>query len=171
MCGATDLGEVVLYIDFEDDKITFVERLLALGVSEDAIRDKAAYIRPTEPLEEQKTRRDIGLVGKYFGDPSLVILDGVTECMMLHGWDPNVGTDVARFLEFYPRGGWRPWGGPDLHRPRHQGGDGRGRYAIGSVHKLNGIDGASYTFEGKRPFGRGWTACRPSTSTRIGRAS
>jgi hypothetical protein len=149
------LGEVVLYIDFEDDKITFVERLLALGVSEDVIRDKAAYIRPTEPLEDQKTRRDIGLVGKSYGNPTLMVLDGVTECMMLHGWDPNVGTDVARFLEFYPRRMASTGAALIFIDHVSKSESSHKRSAIGSVHKLNGIDGASYTFEGIRPFGRG----------------
>ena len=149
------LGEVVLYIDFEDDRVTFVERLLALGVSHDAIREKAAYIRPSAPLGDEDTRKDLRLVGTAYGTPVLVILDGVTECMMLHGWDPNVGTDVAKFLDRYPK--WMSSTGAALVFIDHvtKGGDGRGRYAIGSVHKLNGIDGASYTFEGKRPFGRG----------------
>lgn len=116
---------------------------------------EAAYIRPSAPLGDEDTRKDLRLVGTAYGTPVLVILDGVTECMMLHGWDPNIGTDVARFLGRYPK--WMSSTGAALVFIDHvtKGGDGRGRYAIGSVHKLNGIDGASYTFESKRPFGRG----------------
>lgn len=84
-----------------------------------------------------------------------MVLGGVTECMMLHGWDPNGGTDAAEFLEYYPRR-MASTGAALIfidHVLKSRGS--HERYAIGSVHKLNGIDGASYTFEGKRPFGRG----------------
>lgn len=136
-----NLGEGVLYIDFEDDKITFVERLLALGVAKDAIREKAAYIRPSAPLGDEHTKRDLYQVREAYGTPVLVILDGVTECMMLHDRYPKWMSSTGAALVFIDH--------------VTKGGEGRGRYAIGSVHKLNGIDGASYTFEGKRPFGRG----------------
>jgi hypothetical protein len=35
--------------------------------------------------------------------------------------------------------------------------DNRGRYAIGAVHKLNGLDGAQYLLENRAPFGIGVT--------------
>lgn len=35
--------------------------------------------------------------------------------------------------------------------------DGRGRYAIGAVHKLNGLNGAAYLLENRVPFGVGLT--------------
>jgi hypothetical protein len=149
------LGEVVLYVDFEDTKFTFVERLLDLGVPKDVIRDKAAYIRPSEPLKGDREKSDLRTVRDRYATPVLVILDGVTECMTLHGWDPNVGTDVVKFLDVYPR--YMSSTGAAIVFIDHvaKASDSRGRYAIGSVHKLNGIDGASYTFEGKQPFGRG----------------
>ena len=33
--------------------------------------------------------------------------------------------------------------------------EGRGRYSIGAVHKLNGLDGAAYTLDNRHPFGFG----------------
>jgi hypothetical protein len=151
-------GEVILYVDFEDIKFTFVERLVDLGVPKDVIRNRAAYIRPDQPLGDEATKADLRSIKEAYGTPTLVILDGVTECMTLKGWDPNVGTDVAKFLETYPR--YMSSTGAAIVFIDHvtKSSEGRGRYAIGSVHKLNGIDGASYTFEGKTPFGRGMTA-------------
>ena len=35
--------------------------------------------------------------------------------------------------------------------------DGRGRYALGGVHKLNIVNGAGYTLENRQPFGIGIT--------------
>ena len=35
--------------------------------------------------------------------------------------------------------------------------DGRGRYALGGVHKLNIVNGAGYTLENRQPFGIGVT--------------
>jgi hypothetical protein len=36
-------------------------------------------------------------------------------------------------------------------------GDGRGRYALGAVHKLNGLNGGAYLLDSRRPFGIGLT--------------
>jgi hypothetical protein len=35
--------------------------------------------------------------------------------------------------------------------------EGRGRYALGAVHKLNGLDGGAYILESRHPFGVGIT--------------
>ena len=35
--------------------------------------------------------------------------------------------------------------------------EGRGRYAIGAVHKLNALDGGAYILENRHPFGVGRT--------------
>ncbi len=43
-------GNGVLYLDFEDDESAFVSRLLALGATREAIRERCAYVRPIEPV-------------------------------------------------------------------------------------------------------------------------
>jgi hypothetical protein len=53
MAGADELnlGNHVIYIDFEDDEGTVANRLLALQVDRAALAGRFHYIRPEHPLE------------------------------------------------------------------------------------------------------------------------
>lgn len=158
MAVASELaaGNAVVFIDFEDDAPGVVGRLLALGADRQHIRDRFAYIRPEDPLTMGFNRQEIG---QALGDlrPTFVPVDGVTEGMAMHGMELKDNTDVAKF-------------GRLLLRPIAEFGaavatldhvvkdkEGRGRYAIGGVHKLNGINGAMYILENRTPFGVGLT--------------
>jgi hypothetical protein len=149
-------GNGVVFIDFEDDAPGVVGRLLALGASVKDISDRFAYIRPEEPLTVGINRLEIG---QALNDlrPTFVPIDGVTEGMAMHGLELKDNTDVAKF-------------GRMLLRPIAEMGaavttldhvvkdkEGRGRYAIGGVHKLNGLNGAMYVLENRSPFGVGVT--------------
>jgi hypothetical protein len=149
-------GNGTVYLDFEDDVGGVVGRLLALGVKADVIGRYFAYIRPEEPMALGRGSDDLT---QALGDlrPTLVTVDGVTEGMTLHDLDPLNNKDAARF-------------GRMLVRPITETGaaavsldhvtkdkEGRGRYAIGAVHKLNGLNGAMYTLENREPFGVGIT--------------
>ncbi|MER5312907.1 AAA family ATPase [Streptomyces sp. NPDC002773] len=158
MAVASELaaGNAVVFLDFEDDAPGVVGRLLALGASVQDIRDRFAYIRPEEPLTIGINRLEIG---QALNDlrPTFVPVDGVTEGMAMHGMELKDNTDIAKF-------------GRMLLRPIAEMGaavatldhvtkdrEGRGRYAIGGVHKLNGINGAMYILENRAPFGIGMT--------------
>ncbi|MCX5114372.1 AAA family ATPase [Streptomyces sp. NBC_00378] len=149
-------GNSVVFIDFEDDAPGVVGRLLALGANAQDISDRFAYIRPEEPLTIGLNRLEIG---QALNDlrPTFVPIDGVTEGMAMHGLELKDNTDVAKF-------------GRMLLRPIAEMGaavatldhvvkdkEGRGRYAIGGVHKLNGLNGAMYVLENRTPFGVGVT--------------
>lgn len=149
-------GNAVAYLDFEDDEGGIVGRLLAMGTPADHIRDRFIYIRPEGSIKALGARDDLL---QALGDarPTLVTLDGVTEGMVMHGLDPLSNADVAEF-------------GRILLRPIADTGaavvtldhvtkdrDGRGRYALGAVHKLNGLNGAAYALENREPFGVGVT--------------
>jgi hypothetical protein len=147
----------VVYLDFEDDENGIVGRLLALWVDPDMIREYFHYLRPTVPLGAGIHRDDLDdLLREYL--PTLVTLDGVTEAMELHGLDPNVNTEVARFTRMLPRH-IADLSGAAVVCLDHvtKSTDTRGRYAIGAVHKLNGLDGAAYTLDNRSPFGIGRT--------------
>ncbi|MEU8528511.1 AAA family ATPase [Streptomyces sp. NPDC048629] len=165
MAVASELaaGNAVVFLDFEDDAPGVVGRLLALGASVQDIRDRFAYIRPEEPLTVGINRLEIG---QALNDlrPTFVPVDGVTEGMAMHGMELKDNTDIAKF-------------GRMLLRPIAEMGaavatldhvtkdrEGRGRYAIGGVHKLNGINGAMYVLENRTPFGIGLTG---KTTVRI----
>ncbi|MEU9068317.1 AAA family ATPase [Streptomyces sp. NPDC048306] len=149
-------GNAVVFIDFEDDAPGVVGRLLALGADRQHIRERFAYIRPEDPLTMGFNRQEIGQA-MHDLRPTFVPVDGVTEGMAMHGMELKDNTDVAKF-------------GRLLLRPIAEFGaavatldhvvkdkDGRGRYAIGGVHKLNGINGAMYILENRKPFGVGLT--------------
>ncbi|HZN71244.1 MAG TPA: AAA family ATPase [Micromonosporaceae bacterium] len=149
-------GKAALYLDFEDDEGGVVGRLMALGALVEHIRDRFAYIRPEDPLTVPGNRDDLA---EALGDlrPTLVVQDGVTEAMTLHGLELKDNSDVARFGRLLPR--WIAGQGPASVALDHvtKSAEGRGRYALGGVHKLNGINGAAYVLENRVPFGVGRT--------------
>lgn len=147
-------GHHVLYLDFEDDAGGVVGRLLALGARPDDVRARFHYVRP----EARPTNTDLLDLGQLLHlHPTLAIVDGVTEAMSLFGLELKDNTDVARF-------------GRMLLRPLSASGaavatldhvvkssEHRGRYSLGGVHKLNGLNGVMYVLENVRPFGVGVT--------------
>jgi AAA domain len=149
-------GNGVVFLDFEDDEGGVVGRQLTIGTDKAAIRERFAYLRPEESIEALGNRDDLAQV---LGDlrPTLVILDGVTEAMSLHGLEMKDNTDVARFGQLLPR--WIADQGPATVALDHvvKDKEGRGRYSIGGVHKLNGLNGAAYLLENRTPFGIGVT--------------
>lgn len=146
----------VIYLDFEDDEGGVVGRLLHLGTSRERIRDHFAYIRPSDDIRKAANGRDLA---QALGDlrPSLVVIDGITEAMTLHGLELKDNGDVARFGTLLPRR--IADRGPAAVALDHvtKDRDGRGRYAIGGVHKLNGVNGAAYLLENRSAFGIGIT--------------
>lgn len=142
----------VLFIDFEDTAIRVVKRLTELGLGQAEVVEFFAYIQPEGTFgEEQKAE----FIEWGIADYSLVVMDGVTEAMSLHGKDGRQENDIAWFYELLPK--WVASQGPAVvlidHVPKSK--DNRGGYAIGSQHKKAGITGASYTVTNKDPMGRG----------------
>jgi hypothetical protein len=159
LCAALDemhAGNHVLYIDFEDDEGGVVGRLLTLGAKADTISGQFHYLRPDAPLN----------IGPHLGDlrevvmdtrPTIGILDGVTEGMAIHDLNPLDNMDAALFGRMLPRrltgAGIAVVSLDHVVKDR----EGRGRYAIGAIHKLNALDGAGYILENRSPFGVGLT--------------
>jgi hypothetical protein len=147
-------GNHVLYLDFEDDAGGVVGRLLCLGAHPDDILERFHYVRPENSPSDIDL---IDLASVLEHSPTLAIVDGVTEGMSLFGLELKDNTDVAKF-------------GRTLLRPLANAGaavvtldhvvkssENRGRYSIGGVHKLNGLNGVMYMLENRRPFGIGVT--------------
>lgn len=144
----------VLYIDFEDDAGGVVGRLLCLGANPADVLEFFHYVRPENamgPVDQ------VDLAAVLENTPTLAIVDGVTEGMSLFGLELKDNTDIAKF-------------GRLLLRPLQHAGaavvtldhvvkssENRGRYSIGGVHKLNGLNGVAYMLENRRPFGIGVT--------------
>jgi hypothetical protein len=146
-------GEHVLYMDFEDSARSVVARLVALGVAPGLLRERFHYQRLDEPMGRAGAAAHDELLARL--GPSVVVIDGVTEALVLHGWSFKDNDDIARFISGVPRRINRH--GAATIMIDHVGRDRetRGRFAIGAQHKLAGLDGAAYTFEVAEPFGRG----------------
>jgi len=148
-------GNTVLYIDFEDDEGGVVGRLLALRVAPKVIAEKFHYLRPTAPVGSPANLVDLQQILDL--RPTLAVIDGITEAMTMHGLDPLSNRDIATFGRTLPR----RLAAADCatvcmdHVVKDAGA--RGRYAIGGVHKLNGLDGAAFILENRDPFGIGLT--------------
>jgi AAA domain len=145
-------GNHVCYIDFEDDEGGVVGRLLTMGAPTEWIRERFHYIRPTSELRDDDMEHMRAVLTNL---PTLAVVDGVTEAMSMHGLNPLDNKDIAQFGNILPRK--LTWSGCATVCLDHvvKSNDSRGRYALGGVHKLNGLDGAAYILENRRPFGIG----------------
>ncbi|MGV9907607.1 AAA family ATPase [Streptomyces sp. NPDC003388] len=138
-------GNRVVYVDFEDDAAGVVGRLLVLGADPAAVAARFLYVRP----EGRPTEVDAAAFVEQLrhARPTLAVIDGVTEAMSVFGLDPLKLDDIPRFTRWMIR----PLvaAGAAVVALDHvvKAADNRGRYAIGSAHKLNGLNGAMYVLE------------------------
>lgn len=144
-------SEHVVFLDFEDRADRVVGRLLALGARIEQIRDHFSYVRPDRPLDEEGRAH----LQPHLADTRLVIVDGVTEAMTMHGFDLNSNADSAHFQGLLPR--WIADHGPAVAMIDHvvKDKEAQGRFALGAQHKLAGIDGVAYIVKMIQPFARG----------------
>jgi len=144
-------GERCVFIDFEDRADRVVGRLLALGATPTQVRDHFAYIRPDRPLDDDGRAQ----LAPALAGARLVIMDGVTEAMTMHGLDLNSNADSATFQGLLPR--WVADHGPAVVLIDHvvKDKEKQDRHAVGAQHKLAGIDGVAYMVKMIKPFARG----------------
>jgi hypothetical protein len=89
-------GRGVLWVDGDDvGSGALLERLRLLGVDDDAIAARFAYVLPDEPLDDER-RRDVLEVVRSRAC-RLAVLDGFNPLLVLHGLNPDSGTDVETF--------------------------------------------------------------------------
>jgi hypothetical protein len=153
-------GGAAVVVDFEDDASGFVERMLALGVTPEALTTRCAYIRPEDPFfyEDKQTDTALGFIARadfYQAcealNPDIIVLDGVTEAMMLHDLNDNAAVDVAKFNNMLPRK-LQNCGAAVVvidHTPHE------GDREIGSQHKKSSTTGASFLVTSRGPIIRG----------------
>lgn len=151
-CVAAELlsGNTVVYVHFEeDDPADTVDRLRSLQVPAYQIRSQFLFIGPHAPATPERIAR---LADRR---PTLVVLDGQNEGMILHGQEirEEGGAGEFRNLLIKP---WTAVGAAVLacdHVTKDK--ENRGRYAIGSIHKGNALNGSLIVLENAEPFGRG----------------
>lgn len=147
-------GNHAVYVDFEDDEGGIVGRLLGLGADRSVIRQHFHYLRPEDPIGTGIHRDDLDEILREYR-PTLGVVDGITEALTMHGLDSNSNADVAKFGRLLPRRLAAAGCASVSLDHVTKASDTRGRYALGAVHKLNGLDGAAYVLENRQPFGVG----------------
>lgn len=151
-CASAEIqrGNQVLYIHFEEsDPGDTVERLQALGLSDDKIIRGLDFIGPDTPITS-------GILSALTEPPpALVILDGINEAMSLHANDIRDENGVAQFrarlVKPFTAVGAAVIGADHVVKDTER----RGRGPLGSIHKGNALNGALILLENREPFGRG----------------
>jgi hypothetical protein len=127
-----------------------VSRLLDLCVPRETIATQFHYVRPCEPLTEFGWR---DLAPVLANNPTIIIIDGITEAMVMHSLELNDNSDVAMFLDRLPRRLVALGAAVVMLDHVVKSRESRNRYAIGGQHKLAGVD-VTYGLDVVKPFGR-----------------
>jgi hypothetical protein len=155
-CVLASDTDAVLCVDFEDNAADVGDRLVKLGVPAEVVDDPAryVYVRPSFPLSVAQERAAFDeLLNRWF---RFAVVDGVTEAMALSGLSTDSNTDVAAWQLEQPRAiASRTGAAVACIDHVTKDADTRGRHAIGSQHKLAGLDGAAFVVEIDAPFGEG----------------
>ena len=151
-CTAAELlaERHVVYIHFEEsDPLGTVERLQDLGCTDHEILTYFHFVGPSRPIKPRQRKR-LAKIGA-----SLVVLDGVNEGMSLHRAGIRDEDGAAEWRRIIVKA-FKKTGAAVLsldHVVKDV--ESRGRYALGSIHKGNAIDGCQITLEPMEAFGRG----------------
>lgn len=150
-------GGRVLYLDYEDDLPEVINRMLALGVSREVLRfdaDRFRYVQPQVGHDrEQDAFRD--LLAQHW---SLVILDAVTEALSTEGKSGREENELADWANKVVKPFAQRTGAAVVcidHVVKST--ESRGRWAIGSQHKLAVLSGAAYSIEVSEEIAPGQT--------------
>lgn len=145
-------SENICYLDFEDTFEMLGERLLALGLDEEQIREYVTYVRPLEPLGSRETRASVERV--LMTSYRLVILDGLNNALELQSLRSGDTDDIATFFRLVPQRLVDTGAAVLISDLVTKARENR-RYAIGSQQKLALVRGASYELDPQHPMGRG----------------
>jgi hypothetical protein len=147
-------GRGVVWVDGDDMGAGAVlERLRALGATDEAISRLFAYVAPEEHLTEER-RAD--LLERMRTDPCrLVVFDGFNPLLHLHGLNPDAGTDVETFyrhIDPFRKAGAAIVLTDNVVKSR----EARGAWAIGSERKKSKAE-VHLGMRSLAMFGRGHT--------------
>lgn len=133
-------GNAVVLIDFEMGAGAALERIRALGVDDEAIRTRLAYIAPEDGLRgnESALADVLDLLERL--DPTLVVIDAFEGALALERLDPNSSADVETYFANVTDPFRRTGAAIALLDHVVKDPDARGRYSIGSQRKLGRSD-------------------------------
>jgi hypothetical protein len=149
-----EVGESVLYLDFEDTAAGIVSRLRSMGAT-DGHLGRLTYIGPDEALHAAATADLAETLAQF--EPDLIVLDGFNAAMTLLGLDLNSNTDATAFSQRLLKPLSRTGAAVVYvdHVPKNK--DARGKGGIGAQAKRAMTTGCALAVEVAEPFGRGMT--------------
>lgn len=159
-------GRDVLFMDFESDAASVVQRLIEFGAPRDAIRDHLYYVKPevSPKASPAELAAWATLLQRRY---ALAVIDGVTDSLGIFECSTKDNDDISRWMRVLPKRIADQTGAAvALIDHVTKDSDGRGRFAIGGQAKMAGLTGAAYTVEVIEPLGRG---LRGVVSLRIGK--
>lgn len=148
------VGQPVLYLDFEDTAPGVVARLRAMGADDQHLQH-LAYIGPDEMLHAgAKNDLEQTLTTRA---PALIILDGFNAAMTLLGLDLESNTDATKFAQLLLMPLSRTGAAVVYvdHVPKNK--DARGKGGIGAQAKRAMTTGCALLVDVEKEFGRGMT--------------
>lgn len=141
-------GHNVIYVHFEESShVPTLLRFKLLGMTE-AEADFLTFVAPRGPYRP----RDMESLQAL--RPSLVVLDGINEAYSLFGAEIASAEDTAAMRRKITKP-FTEVGAATLGLDHVAKNATTGRYAFGSVHKANSLDGASFLLRNDEPMGRG----------------
>lgn len=135
----------VIYIDFESDPGSIVDRLKILGLPAEKLIKYFTYIRPERAFDVSDSYWKNILEP---GSAELVIIDGVTESLALWGGSTKDNDEITRWMKIFPAAVASKSGATVIlidHVIKNA--STAGRFAIGAQAKLATIDGCAYLVE------------------------
>jgi hypothetical protein len=136
-----------------------VERLRALGVSDEQTRRHFLYFQPDQRLAGEALRDVCAEMAERRA--RLLVVDSFNPMLRLHGLDPNVTSDIEAFWQEVADPITRAGAAPALLDHVVKNREGRGKYAYGSERKASGTI-VHVGFKPVRPFVRWNRTAQPS---------
>jgi AAA domain len=148
-------GKAVVFVDFEDDEIGIVGRLLDLGVAPESIRERFFYVHPDAAPTDEEYRGLLELI--EISGATLIVVDSVGEWCGLAGVDTNKDDQIAAWAQRYIKRMVRRGAGVVLldHVPHEERSGSPVLRTIGSQRKMAAITGSSFRVVEVEPYGRG----------------
>lgn len=147
-------GHEVLYIDFESDAASVVNRLLEFGADPAAVDEHFRYVQPEFRPDSGEERRawEEMLSDRY----ALAVIDGVTDALSIFGCSTIDNDELSGWIRAVPKQiAARTGAAVVLIDHVTKDASTRNRWAIGGQAKMAGLTGAAYTVEVIAPLGRG----------------
>lgn len=141
-------GHHVIILDYEDDAVAYLNRMIALGLPPGLIIANSTYY----PIGEGATKDDLEAIDALILErgTSFVGIDSTGEAIAAQGWNQDKDNEVAMWMGALPRRWARL--GPCVcmldHMP-HGGGR-----EIGSQRKRAGVSGAAWEAIATEPFSK-----------------